>query len=104
MKAAVKETKSTIWKAQEDIMCYYNQRRSLALVFYLGDWIFLDVSNIKTTCLSLKLLHCCLRPFIMECQVGLFAYHLKLLHTIKKLHPVFNVVKLSTTLEDSIPG
>jgi len=37
MKIAVKETKATIWKAQEDMMQYYNQRRSSALVFCPGN-------------------------------------------------------------------
>ena len=84
-------------------MCYYNLRWSLALVFYPRDQVFLDISDIKTTCLSLKLSHCHLGPFIMKCQVGPFTYHLKLLHAIKKLYPMFNVVKLSAALEDSIP-
>ena len=32
------------------------------------------------------------------------AYRLKLLHWIKQLHPVFNVVKLTPALEDLITG
>ena len=104
MKAAVEETKSAIWKTQKDMTCYYNQRRSPAPVFHPGDQIFLDASNIKTTCLSLKLLHHCLGPFIVECQVEPSTYHLKLPYTMKKLHPVFNIVKLSTTPEDPILG
>ena len=34
--------------------------------------------------------------------MGPLVYHLKLPHVMKKLHPVFNVVKLSATLEDPI--
>jgi len=102
MKAAVEEAKATIRKAQENIMWYYNQRRSLAPAFYSGDQVFLDTTNIKTIHPSPKLLHCHLEPFIVEHQVGPFAYCLKLPHAIKKLHPMFNVVKLSTTLEDPI--
>ena len=82
---------------------YYNQRRSLALVFYPRDQAFLDISDIKTTCLSLKLSHYFLRPFIVEYQVGPLAYCLKLPHTMKKLYPIFNIVKLSTALDDPIP-
>ena len=52
----------------------------------------------------MKLLYCHLEPFVVEHQVGPLAYHLKLSYMIKKLHPVFNVVKLSTTLEDPSPG
>ena len=35
-------------------------------------------------------------------QVGPLAYHLKLPHGMRQLHPVFNVVKLSTAPEDPI--
>jgi len=66
MKAAVKEAKAAIWKAQEDMTWYYNQRRSLALVFCSGDWVLLDITDIKTIHPSPKLLHHHLRPFIVE--------------------------------------
>jgi len=42
--------------------------------------------------------------FKVEHQVRLSAYCLKLPHGMRLLHPVFNVVKLSATLEDLIPG
>jgi len=69
-----------------------------------GDQVYLDMSDIKTTRPSLKLSHCQLGPFKIECQVGLLAYRLKLPHGMRQLHPVFNVVKLSTALEDLILG
>ena len=71
-------------------------------MFYPGDWVFLDITNIKTICLSPKLLHCCLRPFVVECQVEPLAYCLKLLYMMKKLYPVFIIVKLFTAPEDLI--
>jgi len=74
MESATKEAKSMIHKVQEDIMRYYNQRRSLAPVFELEDWIYLDMLDIKTTRPSLKLSHYRLRPFEIERQVGLLAY------------------------------
>ena len=45
-----------------------------------------------------------LGPFEIECQVGPLAYRLKLPHGLRQLHPVFNVVKLSTAPDDLIPG
>ena len=69
-----------------------------------GDRVYLDASDIKTTRLSLKLSHRRLGPFEIECQVGPSAYHLKLPHGMRQLHPVFNVVKLSAALEDPILG
>ena len=90
MQSTTKEAKSAIRKVQEDMMCYYNQRRSLAPMFKPGGWIYLDASDIRTTCPSLKLLHRRLEPFEIECQVGLLAYHLKLPHGMRQLHLVFN--------------
>jgi len=74
MESATEEAKSAICKAQEDMMRYYNQRRSPAPVFKPGDWVYLDASDIKTTRPSPKLSHCKLRPFEIEHQVGPSAY------------------------------
>ena len=73
-------------------------------MFKLGDWVYLDVLDIKTICLSPKLSHRRLGPFEIEYQVGPLAYCLKLPHGIRQFHPVFNVVKLCTALEDLISG
>jgi len=104
MESATEEAKSAIRKAQEDMTRYYNRRRSLAPVFKPGDWVYLDMSDIKMTYPSPKLSHCRLGPFKIERQVRLLAYRLKLSHGLRQLHPVFNVVKLSTALDNSIPG
>jgi len=104
MESTTKEAKSTIRKAQEDMTRYYNRRRSLAPMFQPGDWVYLDASDIKTTCPSPKLSHRRLGPFKIECQVGSLAYQLKLPHRLRQLYLVFNVVKLSAVLDDPIPG
>ena len=82
---------------------YYNQRRSPAPMFKPGDWVYLDASDIRMTCPSLKLLHRRLGSFEIKCQVGPLAYRLKLPHGMRQLHPVFNVIKLSAAPEDPIP-
>jgi len=104
MESATEEAKSVIRKAQEDMTRYYNRRRSPAPVFQPGDRVYLDASDIKTTHLSPKLSHHRLGPFEIERQVGLLAYRLKLPYGLRQLHPVFNVVKLSTTPDNPIPG
>jgi len=104
MESATEEAKSAIRKAQEDMTRYYNRRRSLAPVFQPGDWVYLDVSDIKTTRPSPKLSHRRLGPFEIKRQVGPLAYQLKLPHGLRQLHPVFNMVKLSATPDDPIPG
>jgi len=104
MKSTNEEAKLAIRKAQEDMMRYYNRKRTPVPMYKPGDWVYLDVSDIKTTRLSLKLSHHRLGPFEIECQVGLLAYCLKLPHGMRQLYPVFNVVKLSAALEDPILG
>jgi len=104
MKSATEEAKSVIRKAQKDMMWYYNQKRTLAPVYKPGDRVYLDMSDIKMTRSSPKLSHCPLGPFEIERQVGPSVYYLKLPHGMRQLHPVFNVVKLSATLEDLILG
>ena len=101
MKSATEEAKSAIRKAQEDMTRYYNRKRTPAPVYKPGDQVYLDASDIKMTRLSPKLSH---RRLRIECQVGPLAYCLKLPRGMRQLHPVFNVVKLSTTLEDLILG
>jgi len=104
MESTTKEAKSVICKMQEDMTRYYNQRRSPAPIFKPGDWVYLDTSDIKMTCLSPKLSHCRLGLFEIKCQVGPIAYRLRLPHGLRQLHPVFNVVKLYAILDDPIPG
>jgi len=104
MKSTTEEAKSAICKAQEDITQYYNRKRTPALVYKPGDQVYLDTSDIKTTCLSPKLSHHRLGPFEIKYQVGPLAYRLKLSHGMRQLYPVFNIVKLSTTPEDPILG
>jgi len=84
------------------MMQYYNQKRTLALMYKPGDRVYLDASDIKTTHPSPKLSHHRLGPFEIERQVGPLAYCLKLPHGMRQLHPVFNVMKLSVALEDPI--
>jgi len=104
MKSATEEAKLAICKSQEDIMRYYNQRRTPAPVYKPGDQVYLDMSDIKMIRLSLKLSHRRLGPFEIESQVGPSAYCLKLPHGMRQLHLVFNIVKLSATPEDPILG
>jgi len=102
MKSATEEAKSAIRKAQEDMTQYYNRKRTPAPVNKPGDRVYLDTSDIKTTCPSPKLSHRRLGSFEIERQVGPLVYHLKLPHGMRQLHPVFNIVKLSAAPEDPI--
>jgi len=102
MRMAIEEAKSAIRKAQEDMKRYYNRCRTLAPVFNPGDKVFLDASDIRTTCPLQKLSHRRLGPFVVERRIGPMAYRLKLPYRMKQLHPVFNVVKLTPAPDDPI--
>jgi len=103
MRTVIEEAKSAICKAQDDMKRYYDRRRTPAPVFNPGDKVFLDASDIRTTCPSQKLSHRQLGPFVVEHRIGPMAYCLKLPHRMKQLHPVFNVVKLTLAPDDPIP-
>ena len=95
---------SALVKAKDDMARYYNQRRTPAPTYKSGDRVFLDANDIKTTRPSQKLSHRRLGPFTIEKQVSPNAYRLRLPHSMSRLHPVFNVVKLTPAPVDPIPG
>ena len=66
--------------------------------------MYLDASNICTTCPSQILAHCYLSPFTIVWKVRQNTYWLHLPTSMSRLHPVFNVIKLLPTPSDPIPG
>jgi len=105
MKMALEEAKSALNKAKDNMARYYNQRRLPTPTYQPGDKAFyLDASDISTTRPSQKLSHRRLGPYVIDKQVSRNAYHLKLPDPMRRLHPVFNVVKLTPTPHDPIEG
>jgi hypothetical protein len=104
MKLALEEAKAALNKAKDDMSRYYNQRRLPTPTYQPGDKVYLDASDIKTTRPSKKLSHRQLGPYPVERQVSKSAYRLRLPNSMGRLHPVFNVVKLTPAPIDPIPG
>src|SRR5467141_525887 len=104
MKSTLEEAKSALAKAKDDMARYYNQRRAPAPTFAPGDRVYLDSSDIQTTRPSKKLSHRRLGPYPVVRRIGRYAYHLTLPHSMRRLHPVFNVVKLTLAPPDPIAG
>ena len=104
MENALKEAKAALVKSKDDMAKYYNRRRTPAPDYQPGDKVYLDASDIQTTRPSQKLSHRKLGPFPVVNKVGNNAYRLQLPPSMSRLHPVFNVVKLSPVPEDPIPG
>jgi hypothetical protein len=104
MAKGLEEAKLAITKAKDEHAMYYNCRREPKPIFAPGDRVWLNGSDIATNRPSAKLSHCHLGPFTIEARVSLGAYHLNLLFSLRRLHLVFPVVKLSAALPDPIPG
>jgi len=74
MKDTLKEAKSALAKAKDDMAWYYNHRHSPTLSFSPGDMVYLESKDIQTTHLSRKLSHCRLGPYPVKRRVGKYAY------------------------------
>src|ERR1700742_3336994 len=104
MKASLDEAKAALTKAKDDMARYYNRKRIPTPVYKPGDKVYLDASDIQTTRPSRKLSHLRLGPYEVEKQVSSNAYRLRLPFAMRRLHPVFNVVKLSPAPEAPFPS
>jgi len=104
MEDTLEEVKVALAKSKDNMMLYYNQKWSLAPEFKAGDMVFLNASDIQTTRPSKKLSHQRLGLFPINSQVDNGAYQLRLPQSMGRLHPIFNVVKLSLAPPDPIPG
>jgi len=104
MKDTLEEAKSALAKAKDDMAQYYNRCRSPVPSFSPSDMVYLDSEDIQTTRWLKKLSHCPLGPYPVERRIGKYAYHLVLPPPMRRLHLVFNVVKLSPAPDDPIVG
>ena len=104
MEDALKEAKAALAKSKDDMTKYYNWRRTPALDYQPRDKVYLDASNIQTTRPSQKLSHRRLGPFSIIGKVRNGAYQLCIPPSMSRLHPIFNVVKLTPAPDDPILG
>jgi hypothetical protein len=102
--AGVSEAKATHVKAKDKFKLYYDRRHVLALEIKVGNRVWVDVSDIKTTHPSPKFSDKRLGPFKVVKVVGNSAYKLELLPCYSQLHLVFPVVKLELIRLDPFPG
>jgi hypothetical protein len=104
MAKGVEEARAALTKAKDEYAMYYNQRRTPAPKFKPGDRVWLDSSNIHTDRPSAKLADRSLGPYKVEQCVGRDTYRLTLPFSMRRLHPVFSVVKLRAAPDDPFPG
>ena len=101
MRESLEEAKAALAKAKDDMARYYDQCHDPTPEYKVGDKVYLDASDIKTTRPSKKLAHRNLGPFPIVRRVGSHAYRLHLPRSLSQLHPVFPVVKLTLAPHDS---
>ena len=104
MEGALNKAKAALVKSKDNMAKYYDQRRTPAPEYQPRDRVYLDASNIHTTRPSQKLSHWRLGPFPVIRKVRNSTYCLCLPPSMSRLHPVFNVVKLTLAPEDPVPG
>ena len=100
IKEALDEAKAALTKSRDNMARYYDQKHTPAPNYQPRDKVYLDASDIQTTWPSKKLSHRHLGPFKI---VKKGAYCLKLPWSMKCLHLVFNIVKL-TPVTPALPN
>src|SRR5882724_4260699 len=78
-------------------------QRLLIPPFKVGDTVWLDSWNIRTTRPSKKLDHCFIRPFQIVEKVSSHAFRLGLSLALSCIHPVFHMSLLQPTSSSVIP-
>ena len=81
---------------------YYNAKRSGDVLFAVGDKVWLDARDIRTTRPAKKLDDKWFGPYPVERVISCTAYRLKLPASLK-VHPTFHVSRLRRFTPDSIP-
>jgi len=66
MEKSLEEAKAALAKAKGNMTRYYNQYQTPVPEYYIGDQVFLDAFDIKTTLPSLKLTHRYLSPYVVQ--------------------------------------
>jgi hypothetical protein len=104
MEKGLDEAKAALNKAKDEYAQYYNRCRTPAPKLKPGDLVWIEADNIATTRPSAKLAHKRLGPWPVEARVGHGAYRITLPPSLRRLHPVFPIVKLTLAEPDPIPG
>jgi hypothetical protein len=104
MKSTLDEAQAALAKLKDDMARYYNQQRTPAPKFVIGDKVFLEASDISTTRPTKDFAHQYLGPYPIVHPVDLHVYCLKLPKLMSHLHLVFHAGKLMPVPSDPIEG
>ena len=87
--------------------CYQgpaDARRSPAPDFKVGDQVYVKAKYFRSTQPSKKLSEKNLGPYAIIAQVGSLSFTLRLLDSMRAVHPVFHVSQLELVFENNIPN
>ncbi|CDO69315.1 hypothetical protein BN946_scf184976.g34 [Trametes cinnabarina] len=98
------ELRRQIAEAQARYQVQADKHRLPAPDFRIGDLVYLKAEHIRTTRPSKKLSEKFLGPFEIIAKVGTHSYTLRLLDSMRAVHPVFHVSQLEPATLNVIPG
>lgn len=104
MLQATNKARAALKLAADDMARFYDVHRAAAPEYKIGNKVWLDAKDIRTSRPSKKLDNKWFGPFEITKLVNQNAYELKLPASFNRVHPVFNVVKLRQYTEPSTPG
>jgi len=99
---ATEEAQSALRQAAEDMARFHDVHRGKEMSFKVGEKVWLDLRNIKTTRPTKKLDDKWFGPFPITEVISNNAYKLKLTPPFSKVHPVFNITMLRRFQPDQI--
>jgi hypothetical protein len=102
IKEMIVEAQSALKRAAEDMARFHDAKRGKPTTFKVGDMVWLDSSNIKTTRQTKKLDDKWFGPFPVVKVLSESVYELKLTEAFDKVNPRFNVIKLRRFEPDQI--
>ena len=103
MREAELEAQAALKKAAEDMARFYDRDRNTTVEFEVGDKVWLDSRDIKTTRPMKKLDDKWFGPFPITHKYSRNAYRLELPPTLR-IHPTFHISLLRRVQPDDIPG
>lgn len=99
---ATEEARFALRQAAEDMARFHDAHRGKKTVFEVGDKVWLDLRNIKTTRPTKKLDDRWFGPFPIIEVISDNAYKLQLTPPFARVHPVFNITLLRRFNPDEI--
>ena len=90
--------------AQEHYQGPADAKQSPVLDFKVGDQIFVKAKYFRSTRPSKKLSEKNLGPYTIIAQAGTHSFTLRLLDSMKSVHPVFHVSQLEPSVPNTIPN